>query len=74
MASRDMHLRYHRQSCRTCRYFRIHIQPNGTAASDCLLLGRMLGISNNIRGEWFRFSPDEAQGVVKWIKAVGSNA
>lgn len=43
-----LNLRFHEQSCEKCRYFRIH--TTGASTSECLLLGRSLGISG--KGEY----------------------
>ena len=39
-----MHLRFHEQSCNTCRYMR---RRRGERTTDCLLLGRTLSIGGN---------------------------
>lgn len=41
---RDPHLRYQTHCCGTCRYYRLYESRSWT--SECLLLGRTLGISN----------------------------
>lgn len=40
----DPNLRFHKESCGNCKYFRIHTQESATV-SECLLLGRTMGIA-----------------------------
>ena len=43
MLEHGLHLRWQPQSCASCRYFRIH--KTTAVVSECLLLGRTLGIN-----------------------------
>ena len=51
----DVGIQFHYESCQNCRYFRIH--KTGCFASECLLRGRTLGLSNEgtfILHDWAR--------------------
>lgn len=40
-----LNLRYQDKGCYNCRYLRIFVQATGTRTTECLLLGRTMGVS-----------------------------
>lgn len=70
----NAHLRYQEKCCGTCRYYRLH--KTSAVTSDCLLLGRMLGINTSASDFFYwdmsRFCDFWAKRPKKWtVYSVG---